>query len=58
MREIMLGSKEGKDKIKEIVKGIDADMQRDDYESSMNEMNSDEDSYGYDDLDGIDLSGL
>jgi len=58
MREIMLGSKEGKNKIKEIVKEIDADMQRDDYEASMNEMNNDDDSYGYDDLDDIDLSGL
>lgn len=58
MREIMLGSKEGKDKIKEIVKDIETDMERDDYESSMSEMNNDEDSYGYDDLDDIDLSGL
>ena len=58
MREIMLGSKEGKDKIKEMVKEIDADMQRDDYETSMNEMNSDDDSFGYDDLDDIDISGL
>lgn len=58
MREIMLGSKEGKDKVREIVKEIDADMQRDDYEASMNEMNNDDDSYGYDDLDNIDLSGL
>ena len=58
MREIMLGSKEGKDKIKEIVKEIESDMKRDDYEASISEMNSDDDSYGYDDLDGIDLTGL
>jgi len=58
MREIMLGSKEGKEKIREIVSNIDADMKRDDYENSIKEMNSSDDSYGYNDLDDIDLSGL
>jgi len=58
MREIMLGSKEGKQKIREIVKNIDADMERDAYEESIREMNSSDDTLGYDDLDNIDLSGL
>ena len=54
----MLGSKEGKGKIKEIVREIDADIQREDYENSMNEMRGNDDSYGYDDLDDIDFDGL
>jgi len=58
MREIMLGSKEGKDKIKEIVSNIDEDIKRDDYEASIKEMNNDDDSFGFDELDDIDLSNL
>jgi hypothetical protein len=58
MREIMLGSKEGKQKIREIVKQIDEDMERDAYEESVREMNDSDDSLGLDDLDNIDLNGL
>lgn len=58
MREIMMGSKEGKDKIREIVSEINADMERDAYEEAMNEMNGSDDTLGYDDLDNIDLSDL
>lgn len=58
MREIMLGSKAGKQRIRDIVKDIDSDMERDAYEDSVREMNSSDDSLGYDDLDNIDLSGL
>lgn len=58
MREIMLGTKEGKKKIREIVKEINGDMERDAYEESIKEMNDSDDTIGYDDLDNIDLSGL
>lgn len=58
MREIMLGTKEGKEKIREIVKQIDEDMERDAYEQSMREMANEDDSMGLDDLDNIDFSGL
>jgi hypothetical protein len=58
MREIMLGSKAGKETIRGIVKEINEDMERDEYEASINEMNSSDDTYGYDDLDDINLEGL
>lgn len=58
MREIMLGSKEGKNKIREIVKEIDSDMERDAYEQAIREMNDSDDIIRYDDLDDIDLDGL
>lgn len=58
MREIMLGTTEGKNCIREIVAEIDADMERDEYEQAMREASSSDDTLGYDDLDDIDLSGL
>lgn len=57
MREIMLGSNEGKSKIREIVKDIENDLKLEDYENAINDSNEDN-HLSLDDLDDIDFTNL
>lgn len=60
MREVMAGTKQGKDIIKEIVKEVRADLQHDEFNEAMNEIDSyeEENSVGYSDNQSFDFEEL
>jgi hypothetical protein len=60
MREVMAGTKQGKDIIKEIVKEVRADLQHDEFNEAMNEIDSygEENSVGYSDDESFDFEEL
>jgi hypothetical protein len=56
MREIMAGTKSGKNTISELCSNIKNEMQLDEYEAEINEMINTDDSMSVDDLNNIDFS--
>jgi hypothetical protein len=58
MKEIMAGTKKGKEYIADIVKDIIKEIKEDEYNDSVNNMYKDGDGYSPDDLDNINIDDL